>query len=88
MLLTLKVSNLKVYRPDKSQLTFSFLTAELAALACCAAMVFSVCRRAGLAPLGAADDDDEDILEPNCALALDVVELLSALLRIFKDQSC
>ena len=58
-------------------------------MACCAAMVFSVGRRAGLAPLGAADDDDdEDILEPNCALALDVVELLSALLRIFKDQSC
>ena len=57
---------MRLQRPNESQLptvkrlTFSFLmAAALAALACCAAMVFSVGRRAVLAK-GAADEDDED----------------------------
>ena len=39
------------------------MAAALAALACCAAMVFSVGRRAGLAPPTAAAEaeDDEDV---------------------------
>ena len=51
--------------------TLSLFLAAAAALACCAAMVFSVGRRAGLAPPIAAEaEDDEDVeaileVEPN-----------------------
>ena len=56
-----------------------------AALACCAAMVFSVGRRAGLAPPTAVEDDEdvEAILEVELHR-----DLLAARLQIFKGQSC
>ena len=57
-------------------------------MACCAAMVFSVGRRAGLAPPIAAEaaEDDEDV---EAILEVELHrELLAARLRIFKELSC
>ena len=56
-------------------------------MACCAAMVFSVGRRAGLAPPIAAEAEDDEDAEAILEVELHR-ELLAARLRIFKELSC